>query len=198
MPELFSPTEVPEGLMRAVVSAYATPPRAYHSFAHVQEVLRHLATVSSWTQPNEVYLAALFHDAIYVAGRRDNEKKSAELARVAIETFLPNARIDLDHVVALIELTAQHGSAIPPNPDAAHFLDADVAILGSDPSTFDAYDDAIAQEYRLVTNAFLYRVGRRRVLARFLDAPRIFHSEHFHSRFDAAARANLRRALARE
>ncbi len=198
MPELFAPLDVPEGLMRSVISAYATPPRAYHSFVHVQEVLRHLSTVPTWTNPNDVYLAALFHDAIYVAGRKDNEAKSAELARSAIETFLPKASLDVPRVVTLIELTAKHGSVTPPDADAAHFLDADMAILGSDPATFDAYDAAIADEFRPVTNALLYRFGRRRFLARLLDAPRIFHSDHFHSRLDAAARANLRRALDRE
>ena len=103
--------------MRSVVSAYATPPRAYHSFAHVQEVLRHLSTVPTWTNPTDVYLAALFHDAVYVAGRKDNETKSAELARAAIETFLPTARLDVARIVTLIELTAKHGSLTP--PDAA-------------------------------------------------------------------------------
>ena len=133
--------DVPEGLMRAVISAYATPPRAYHSFAHVQEVLRHLATVPVWTHPNEVSLAALFHDAIYVAGRKDNEAKSAELARSAIDTFLAKASVDVPRVVALIELTAKHGSVTPPDADAAHFLDADMAILGSDAATFDRSEE---------------------------------------------------------
>jgi predicted metal-dependent HD superfamily phosphohydrolase len=73
-----------------------------------------------------------------------------------------------------------------------------MAILGSPPATFDAYDAAIADEYRPATNALLYRLGRRRFLSKLLDAPRIFHSEHFHTRFDAPARANLRRALERE
>lgn len=194
----FAPLSIPEGLMRAVVSAYASPPRAYHSFAHVQEVLRHLATVPSWTRPNEVFLAALFHDAVYVPGRKDNEAKSADLAAEAIATFLPRAGLDVAYVRQLIDLTAKHGAVTPPDPDAAHFLDADMAILGSDPATFDAYDAAIAEEYRPVTNALLYRLGRRRFLSKLLDAPRIFHSPHFHERLDAAARANLRRALDRE
>ncbi|MBM4779303.1 MAG: hypothetical protein GQE15_16470 [Archangiaceae bacterium] len=195
---MIPPINIPEGLMRAVVAAYASPPRAYHSFTHVQEVLKHLSTVPDWAHPNEVFLAALFHDAVYVAGRKDNETKSAELARQAIDTFLPRAGLNVDLVTRLIELTAKHGSVTPPDPDAAHFLDADMAILGSDPATFDAYDAAIADEYRPVTNALLYRLGRRRFLSKLLDAPRIFHSDHFHARFDAPARLNLRRALERE
>lgn len=194
----FAPIDIPEGLMRSVISAYATPPRAYHSFAHVQEVLRHLATVPTWTHPAEVYLAALFHDAVYVPGRKDNEARSADLAAQAIDTFLPRAGLDVARVRALIDLTARHGAVTPPDPDAAHFLDADMAILGADPGTFDAYDAAIAEEYRPVTNALLYRLGRRRFLSKLLEAPRIFHSAHFHDRLDAPARANLRRALGRE
>lgn len=194
----FAPLELPEGLMRAITAAYREPPRAYHHFGHVQELLAHLSTVPHWTHPAEVFLAALFHDAVYVPGRKDNEAMSAELARSAIATFLPTTPLDVTLVERLILLTAKHGSltATDLDPDAAHFLDADLAILGSDPSTFDAYDAAIAEEFRPVTAGFLYRLGRRRFLQKLLDAPRLFHSEHFHARLDAAARANLRRALA--
>ncbi|MDX2012861.1 MAG: hypothetical protein SFW67_21865 [Myxococcaceae bacterium] len=202
MTTAFAPFPVPEGLMRVAISAYATPPRAYHSFAHVQEVLRHLATVPAWTHPREVFLAALFHDAIYLAGRKDNEARSADLAAEAIATFLPTAGLDVTRVRHLIELTARHGSLsaadLKAELDAAHFLDADMAILGSDASTFDAYDAAIADEYRPVTNALLYRLGRRRFLSKLLDAERLYFSDHFHQRLDAQARANLRRALGRE
>lgn len=193
----FSPLPIPEGLMRSLQAAYRAPPRAYHHFGHVQEVLTHLATVPSWTHPSEVFLAALFHDAVYVPGRKDNEARSAELARTAIATFLPREPLDVALVERLILLTARHGSLSPTelSADAAHFLDADMAILGSAPATFDAYDAAIAEEYRPVTNALLYRFGRRRFLQKLLDAERIFHSAHFHERLDAAARDNLRRAL---
>lgn len=194
----FLPLEPPEGLMRALLAAYAEPPRAYHSFAHVLEVLKHLATVPTWSRPSDVFLAALFHDAVYVPGRKDNEANSAELAERAIDTFLPRAGLDIVRVKHLIALTARHGSVdVSADPDAAHFLDADMAILGAAPDVFDAYDAAIATEFRPVTNALLYRFGRRRFLSKLLDAKRIFHSAHFHERFDAAARENLRRALAR-
>jgi predicted metal-dependent HD superfamily phosphohydrolase len=184
-----------------LLARHRQPHRRYHTATHVMWVLRHVDDLAADSTPvdlDAVRAAALFHDAVYVAGRKDNEAKSAELARSAIETFLPKASVDVSRVVALIELTAKHGSVSPEDPDAAHFLDADMAILGSAPATFDAYDAAIADEYRPVTNALLYRFGRRRFLARLLDAPRIFHSEHFHTRLDAAARANLRRALDRE
>ena len=42
-----------------------------------------------------------------------------------------------------------------------------------------------------------YRAGRAKFLKTMLDRPRIFLGDLFHARYDAAARTNLTRALAR-
>ena len=71
-----APLQLSIGQLSAVEAAYASPPRAYHDFMHVREVLHHYADVAvgpGWTQPVEVYLAVLYHDAIYQPGRKDNE-----------------------------------------------------------------------------------------------------------------------------
>ena len=192
------PLPIPEGLMRSVVAAYASPPRAYHSFAHVQEVLRHFHSVTTWQHPREVYLAALFHDAIYFAGKSDNEARSAELAAKAIETFLPRESLDTALVRKLIDLTAKHGKLKREDldEDARLFLDCDMAILGAPDAQFDAYDAGIAEEYSEVPK-ILFRFNRKRFLKHLLEVDRIFLSDLFHSRFDAPARANLRRVLER-
>lgn len=197
-----TPLTIPEGLLRAAVAAYAQPPRAYHSFAHVQEVLRHFDTVSAgpgWAHPKEVWLAALFHDAVYVSGRSDNEARSADLALDALATFLPREPLDTSRIRTLIELTARHGKLdrADLDEDTRLFLDCDMAILGAEPAAFDAYDAAIAEEYRSVPR-LVFRFNRNRFLKRLLDAERIFLSDFFHARLDAAARANLRRVLGRE
>jgi predicted metal-dependent HD superfamily phosphohydrolase len=184
--------------MRSVIAAYASPPRAYHSFAHVQEVLRHFHSVSTWQHPREVYLAILFHDAIYFAGKSDNEARSGDLAVKAIETFIPKEGVDTALVRRLIELTAKHGKLKREDldDDARLFLDCDMAILGASEAQFDAYDAAIALEYSEVPK-ILYRFNRKRFLKHLLEVDRIFLSEFFHARFDAPARANLSRVLGR-
>lgn len=181
-------------------ASYAVPPRAYHNFRHVQAVLQHCQAVADgpgWQQPREVQLAALYHDAIYQAGRSDNETRSAELARVAIARWLPDAGIDVARVVQLIELTARHGAlrAGDIDAEAALFLDCDMAILGAPAAVFDAYDRGIAEEYAGHVPGFLFRLNRRRFLKQLLLAPRIFLSEFFHQQLDPAARANLRRRI---
>lgn len=192
---------LPPPLLAEVRTAYGQPPRAYHNFTHVQALLRHyrdVATGPGWRQPLEVLLAVLFHDAIYEAGRGDNEQRSAQLAQVAIGRWLADADVDVARVMALIELTARHGSLRGEelDHDAALFLDADMAILGAPPAVFDAYDRGIAEEYRGKVPGFLFRLNRRRFLKNVLAQPRIFFSDFFHSRYDAAARANLRRVTA--
>ncbi|TMN19895.1 hypothetical protein [Pseudoxanthomonas sp. X-1] len=190
--------QLPPAQRQALEQAYATPPRAYHSIDHVQEVLRQVDVVAQgpgWRQPREVQLAALYHDAIYVAGRGDNEARSAQLARAHLAQW-PQPGVDMVRVADLIELTARHGGLSPGDVDAeaALFLDCDMAILGAAPEVFDAYDRGIASEYAGVVPGFIFRRKRRQFLKDLLQRERIYLSEFFHARLDAAARANLRRA----
>jgi len=193
---------LPSPQRAALEAAYVDPPRAYHDFGHVHEVLAHYDEVAAgpgWMQPDEVFLAVLYHDAVYAPGRKDNEARSAALAREAIARWLPAHGIDAGRVSMLIEATARHGTLAPDQVDreAALFLDCDMAILGAAPERFDAYDAGIAREYRGRVPSWLFAFNRRRFLKALLEAPRIFLSGFFHERLDAAARDNLRRALGR-
>lgn len=202
---LVSPVDIPVEQRSALEAVYATPPRAYHNMRHVDAVLEHYHAVargSGWAQPREVYLAVLYHDAIYEAGRNDNEARSAELAIAHVARWLPDAGIDAARVAELINLTARHGQFSPADfgndalaSDTKHFLDCDMAILGAGPAAFDAYDRGIAAEYRAHVPAFVFRLNRRRFLKKLLAREHIFLSGFFHDRYDATARGNLRRAI---
>lgn len=196
---------LPDAQGEALERAYATPTRSYHNWNHVQEVLGHYRDVAAgpgWNFAEEAALAVLYHDAIYVAGRSDNETRSAGMAREAIARWLPEQGLDAGRVVELIELTARHGQHSPDDfgtdaagNDTRHFLDCDMAILGAEPDAFDAYDRGIAAEYRGVVPGWMFRMKRRAFLKALLLRKRIFLSEFFHARYDAPARSNLRRAI---
>lgn len=214
------PFALPAEQRAALIEAYAEPPRAYHQIGHVAEVMRHYADVAAgpgWRRPCEVAWAVLYHDAVYRPGRQDNEAASARLARAHLERWPSvsanddaNASLDRDRIVALIELTARHGAltratlirdaavdaeATADVDDTLHFLDCDMAILGAPAPRFDAYDRAIAEEYRAVPR-WLYRRKRRQFFRRLLETERIFLSDFFRDRLEAEARRNLERTLA--
>jgi predicted metal-dependent HD superfamily phosphohydrolase len=212
-----APLALSPAIEQTLAAAYAEPHRAYHTAAHIAEVLRWYDWVADevgWREPAAVYLAIAFHDAVYDPLAKDNEARSAALARQLLGAApaphaaspgsgavspVPTAAT-LDRCAELILLTARHGAldpaAVAADPDAAHFLDCDTAILGAPPAEFDAYDAGVAAEYRQVP-ADAFRAGRRAFLSGMLARPRIFLSDLFHARLDAAARANLARAVAR-
>ena len=195
------PVQLPRELLAQLEAAYGEPHRAYHNATHVAEVLGWFDRVTDdlgWLEPAEVYVAIVFHDAIYQPGAKDNEARSAAWARTAklhADDRVDATMVDRDRVAELIELTARHGAVTSADHDAALFLDCDMAIVGAAPDAFDAYDRAIAAEYSAVP-ADAYRAGRRQFLAGLAAKPRIFLTDYFHTRLDAQARANLARALA--
>jgi predicted metal-dependent HD superfamily phosphohydrolase len=191
------PFALPVGLQLALRAAYAVPARAYHGFAHVEEVLGHYAGARPLLrEPVSVALAVLFHDAIYQPGRTDNEAASAELAAALVPAHLPQLRVDLARVKELILLTARHGRVGPDevDADAALFLDCDMAILGAPWPRFEQYDGDIAAEYAALPRG-VYHAGRARFLRGLLAREVIYLSGHFRQRLEQPARSNLRRAL---
>jgi len=171
----------------------------------VLEVLGHYREVAEgpgWHRPDDVLFAVLYHDAVYVPGRSDNEAASARLAVEHLSRWTPPTIIDTRRVSELILLTARHGTidraSLGDGPDAEdtrRFLDCDMAILAADPDRFTAYDREIAEEYRAVPR-WLYRIKRRQFFRRLLASERIYLSDHFHARLEARARANLAAAVA--
>lgn len=185
----------------ALERCYETPPRAYHNLDHVAEVLGRWREVNShqgWRQPLETSLALVHHDAIYVVGAKDNEARSAALARAVIARWLPEREIDAERVAQLIEWTALHGQLKPQDvdPEARLVLDCDMAVLGSSPRRFIQYCEQIAEEYRGHISTEEYKRGRAAFLVGLLAQDRIFLSDFFHQRLDTKARRNMRNALA--
>ena len=91
-------------------------------------------------------------------------------------------------------LATRHRSDPPPSADGAVVADVDLTILGEPPDRFDAYQAAIRREYSWVPS-FVYRRRRARLLEGFLARERIYATDRFYERYEAAARRNLARAL---
>jgi predicted metal-dependent HD superfamily phosphohydrolase len=191
--EKTAPFDVPTGLADLVVGAWSTRGRWYHGPLHLSDVPQSVAR-EKWEAPREVFLALLFHDAIYVPGRSDNEAQSAALAGSILPALIPAA--DMQRVEELILLTATHGQgASAPDDEAAKFLDIDVAVLGAKPSLYVRYAAGVAREYGHLPRE-TYAMGRIWFLGRMLEAARVFHTDVFEAKLGRRARTNMERERA--
>ena len=185
-----------EALIDAARSAYASPGRHYHTWQHVQACLKEAGTFT-FDDPLTVYAALLFHDAIYLAGAKDNEAQSAALADQQLRLRTQFTPTQIARVRHLILLTASHDSLPADAPrDDQLLVDIDLGILATPPAIYDQYATNVRLEWlpRVVTKA-QYEAGRAAFLRRMLAAARIFHSAEFSAR-ETIARTNISRELA--
>jgi predicted metal-dependent HD superfamily phosphohydrolase len=178
----------------ALLAAYAAPERTYHSLAHLSDCLAQLdQAATAGAHRDQVEAALWFHDVVYDSRADDNERRSGAWARrVCQDLGIPPATTaEIERLVVLTD------HRTPPTDASGRVLcDIDLSILGRPPAQFDAYDAAIRAEYASVPDE-AYRTGRRRVLGGLLARDSLYATEEFRRRYEAAARANLRRALAR-
>ena len=172
-----------------LVNAYSSDTRFYHGLSHIKYMLEAIAPWES--QANNypaIQLSAWFHDAIYNPKAKDNEEKSAEYAaKVLNELKISPCTID---AVNQIILNTKHHHAEPEDIDSQILLDADLAILGEDESSYQFYAKGIRREYAWLS-AEDYRLGRINVLKKLLQRPRIYFTEKMFEQYEAKARQNI-------
>lgn len=190
---LFQPfvveTELEQKVFLDLVTAYSTPERFYHNLEHINQVLAIIEQMKSLNLDYiPVQLAAWFHDVIYDPQGQDNEEQSAEHAEAALHC-LKIPQIIIDRVKYLI-LTTKNHQALPTDIDNQIFLDADLAILGASEGEYQAYAQAIRQEYSWMSDVD-YQIGRQRVLTQFLQRERLYLTDYAYKNFEKQAKHNL-------
>lgn len=185
----------PPAGVAAALRCHAAPARRYHGRRHVLAMLDTALAVGALPTPAQA-LAILFHDAVCrpgaPAGR--NEAQSARLLRrratgLAPATVALACRIVLD--------TATHVASCKA---ARLVVDLDLAALGAPAAVFERHTRALRAEQRTRRSAPPDREFHRQRAAffrRLLARPAIYRLPLPRARFEARARANLRRALDR-
>ena len=182
------------GLFHRLVAAWSEPQRHYHTLQHLRECLELFDGAHDLANhPGEIELALWFHDAVYDVQAHDNEARSADWARASILQAGGGAAA-ADRIHALVMATAHHAPVA--DADTQLLVDVDLAILGAAPARFDEYEAQVRAEYAHVPDA-AFRSGRLRILQGFAGRPRLYGTAYFQERCEAAARANLQRALRR-
>ena len=181
-----------ESVFARARAEYASPVRYYHDWHHVEACVAHLESFAC-DHPRTVFLALVFHDAVYIAGRSDNEAKSAELARSVLGAEQCVEESELAAIERMIRATHDHRAhASSADRDVAVMLDIDLAILGASRDDYAKYARAIHDEYvPSATTDARFRIGRLEFLERTLSSPSLFITPDASRRWESRARANL-------
>ena len=161
--------------------------RHYHTLQHLEHIYKEL---ESFELSPLVEFAIFYHDIVYDASQHNNEEVSVlyamkHLNRLGVKQVLQ------DELLGLILATKTHSSTV-----AEHllFLDADLAILGSNTEIYIQYINNVRKEYSIYDDD-TYKKGREKVLKNFLEKERIYLSEHFYKLYENKARKNLEQEL---
>jgi predicted metal-dependent HD superfamily phosphohydrolase len=194
-------------VFNGLVEAYSEPHRSYHTLTHVVSMLDEIETLGdeiSFHDPAAVKFAVWYHDVVYIPVEgmgsnrpvMNNEERSADRLQNDLEVMGLPAELNKKAQVYIMCTTHQLPNA---DHDAQFVMDLDLLILGKPPKEFDRYEAGIRAEYGLVPEP-LFRDRRAKFLRAFLDRefrPSIYQTELFRSRYEAAARENLARSLAK-
>jgi predicted metal-dependent HD superfamily phosphohydrolase len=179
-------------LWKEIETHYAKKGRYYHNITHLENLYKELLPYLDIFRDRDMVLFSLFyHDIIHKATKSDNEEKSALVAEKRLSSLgVQQERIKtcVDHILAT------KGHTLVPNDDTNLFTDADLSILGQPANVYDKYTLDVRAEYKIYPD-LLYRPGRKKVLQHFLQMERIFKTQQFYDKYEAAARMNLEREL---
>ena len=169
--------------------------RHYHNWDHVLDVLAAVSGLSLSDAGRVIHvLAALFHDAVYVVGAKDNEERSV---RVMVEML--GASAIMTAASSLILATASHLRATTENTPERHrdFLDCDLLGLSSDDwQSVLARDWADGHERILAGWTVIEVLSKRRsFLTALLGKPTIFLGKTYGSTREWQARLNIQKLI---
>lgn len=167
--------------------------RPYHNLFHLEFIFNELDKCRDLIENfNQVAFSVFYHDIIYHSDQRNNEEKSAELARESLRK-LGLDKSFIQSCYSMILATKNHKRNM--DKDTNYFLDADMAILGVEQSQYQEYSKKVRTEY-LEFPDIKYNSGRKKLLNKFIDLPRIFQTDYFYDKYEAQARSNIKMEIA--
>lgn len=171
-----------------LLERWSEPHRRYHTVAHLRACLDAVDLLArEASDVTAVRLAVWFHDAVYEREPGSDEEASARLAERDLHAIgLDAARVV--EVARLVRLTLTHDPA-PGDRNGAVLCDADLSVLGGDPTAYAAYASLVRDEYAFLDEN-TFRIGRRRVLESLLAHDPLFRTTTAQTLWETRARHN--------
>lgn len=184
---------LPDKLVNAVRKAYQEPHRKFHTWAHIQHLVK-TARALKWNLSRAEQLAVLCHDLVYQPGAARGENEYESVARMKVLLKELNVSVSpptLLEAESIILATIDH----QPDARAARVCDLDMAIIGGTPAEWRLYRKQVRNEFALIPDD-MFNAGTRAFLESLAASPAIFHTPEAAALFEAPARANIAAELA--
>ncbi|MFO1412743.1 MAG: hypothetical protein U1F10_02310 [Burkholderiales bacterium] len=162
------------------------PDRRFHDLGHIDECLRQCDRVATIVPDRDALeLGLWFHDADYVPGDPDNEKRSAEL----FLRFSAGAPAGLRRRVAGLILATRHRTPAR-SLERCYIEDIDLVGFGASFDHFMAEGDLLRDEFAVQSDDTYYR-SQVAFLRSLQKRPSFFLTDYFRSRYEDNARRNI-------
>lgn len=132
------------GFSDSVLKRYEEDHRYYHTTTHLLDVVLQLSKLDNFD--DELFLAAVYHDAVYDPQANDNEERSAALFLVEAKSASLN-KLQMDSINRLILDTKTHK---PSSEKSQLLIKADLSILDQPLSKLIEYEHQIFKEFQFV------------------------------------------------
>lgn len=133
-------------------------------------------------------LCLWFHDAIYIPANYDNEERSFEFMKALMKPYLE--RHDLDRAKTIIHETACYDSE-DGQFSCPLLMDLDLCNFCFEPEAYADASRLVKKEFMPIRGEEVYESGRKVLLQKFLNRPRIYRTELFRDNFESKARDNI-------
>ena len=173
---------------------YTQRSRFYHNLTHLNAMFGELENFKSEIDDLEIVQFAIwYHDIIYSALKKDNEKRSADKAREVLQQ-LGVSQERVDKCYRLIMLTKTHQIEAAATMDEKYLVDFDLEVLSRDWEDYQIYAKQIRKEYWMFPT-LVYKKGRREALKHFLEREYIYQTDFYRTK-ELQARENILREIA--
>ncbi|MBA5794042.1 hypothetical protein H1R17_11850 [Flavobacterium sp. xlx-214] len=177
---------------KEIEQSYSQKNRYYHNLIHLENMVMELSKVSKDLNDIDSLLFSVFyHDLIYKSTSKDNEEKSAEIAKIRLQKININSE-QINKIYNQILATKSH--KISNDSDTNYLLDADLSILGKKWNAYETYTKQIRKEYSIYPD-YMYHPGRKKILEHFLTFDRIYKTDYFVEIYEKQARENISREI---
>ncbi|OAI24328.1 hypothetical protein A1351_18225 [Methylosinus sp. R-45379] len=196
------------GAYQALDEAYRQPHRAYHSWAHIDELLTGLERFDSLaTRPDLIAAAIFWHDAVHLARDPDGKTRlDRQNVRDSVSAFRRHTVLtggEAQAVEDLVMATSDHARARATTEhyagfsgDLDLFVDLDLSPLAAPWEIFAANTQKIRSESIGVEEAE-FAANQAKMLEGLAQGDRpVFRRAETRAAWDATARVNLARCIA--